>query len=147
MHRARLCAPPLASIAWDTLNSPSSRSLTLTVIAGFTNSYEYPPYRHPDLTIAILDNDGVGVYRRHEAILSLGKLLPRHSRIRDLSISFHSPDPHWGDVGHDGRVLSPTPISHHSGRFFGFHCNEHVHSPHTSCRRRACTDRILALVI
>ena len=51
---------------------------------------------------------------RHEAILSLNRLLPHRSRIRDFSILLHSSDPYWGDDEGD-HVGEPTLLYH---RFF-----------------------------
>ena len=53
-------------------------------------------------------------------MLSLDKSLPHHSRIHNLNILFHPSDPHRDDAGPGGRVLSPAPVSHHSGRFLDF---------------------------
>ena len=80
-----------------------SQKVPLTVIAGFNDSYEHPPCSYQDSATAILtDGNDLGACHRHEAVLSLDQLLPRRSRIPNLSILFHSSDPHWDDVGHEG---------------------------------------------
>ena len=135
-------------ITWDTLNSPSSCSFTLTVIKGFTNSYEHPRYHYPGSTIAIPDNDGTGVHHLQEAIITFPRQIipppltdtrPQHL-VPFTRSTLGRRWSRWPSSFVD-------PVSHHSGRFFEFRCNERLHSPHISCRRRVCTVRILALVI
>ena len=87
-----------------------SQNAPLTVIAEFTDAYEHPPCRYEDLATATLaDTFDLDVCPRHEAVLSLDQLLPHRSRIRDLTILFHSSDPDWDDGDHG----EPELLHHH----------------------------------
>ena len=87
-----------------------SKKATLTVIAEFTDTYEHPPCRYQDSATATLaDGDTLNVCPRHKAVLSLDKLLPHRSRIRNLNILLHSSDPEWVD---DDREDEPTLLHH-----------------------------------
>ena len=87
-----------------------SHKVPLTVIAEFTDSYEHPPCRYQDsATASLADGDELEVCSRHKAVLSLDKLLPHRSRIRNLDILFHSSDPDWNDDDHDDE---PTLLYH-----------------------------------
>ena len=89
-----------------------SQNAPLTVIAEFTDFYEHPPCLYEDSAIATLAyNNDDEVCHRHEAILSLNRLLPHRSRIRDLSILLHSSDPYWDDDEGD-HVGEPTLLYH-----------------------------------
>ena len=88
-----------------------SQKVPLTIIAEFGDSYEHPPCRYQDSATATLaDGDEPEVCPRHQAVLSLDKLLPHRSRIRDLNILFHSSDPEWDDDDHDDD--DPTLLYH-----------------------------------
>ena len=81
-----------------------SQNASITVIAEFSDSYEHPPCRYQDSATATLaGHNNPRVCPRHEAVLSLDRLLPHRSRIRDLSILLHSSDPDWED--HDGEPV------------------------------------------
>jgi len=87
-----------------------SKKATLTVIAEFADTYEHPPCRYQDSATATLaDGDTLNVCPRHKAVLSLDKLLPHRSRIRNLNILLHSSDPEWVD---DDREGEPTLLYH-----------------------------------
>ena len=79
-----------------------SQNTPITVIAEFSDSYEHPSCRYQDSATATLArHNSPRVCPRHEAVLSLDRLLPHRSRIRDLTIVLHSSDPDWEDH-HDG---------------------------------------------
>jgi len=87
-----------------------SKKVTLTVIAEFTDTYEHPPCRYQDsATATLVDGDTLDVCPRHKAVLSLDKLLPHRSRIRNLNILLHSSDPEWAGDDHEGE---PTLLYH-----------------------------------
>ena len=89
-----------------------SQRAPLTVIAEFSDFYEHPPCRYEDeATSTLADNYDDEVCPRHRAALSLDRLLPHRSRIRDLSILLHSSDPYWDEEDHEGG--EPTLLSHH----------------------------------
>ena len=73
-----------------------SQEAPITVIAGFSDSYEHPLCHYQGSTAATLaDNDIRTVCPCHRAIISLDILLPHRSRIRDLSIILRSSGPGW----------------------------------------------------
>ena len=90
-----------------------SQKAPLTVIAEFTDTYVHFPCRYEDsATTALADNNYPGVCIRHYAVLSLDRLFPHRSRIRNLKILLQSSDPCWDDDDHDGE---PKLLCH---RFF-----------------------------
>ena len=88
-----------------------SQKVPLTVIAELNDPHEHPPCRYTDDATATLnDCDDVEVCLRHQAVLSLDKLLPHGSRIRDLTICLYSSHPDWDEEDHDG---VPRLLYHH----------------------------------
>jgi len=90
-----------------------SQKVPLTVIAEFSDAYEHPPYtcRYEDSATATLaDSYDLEVCPRHEAVLSLDKLLPHRFRIHDLNILVRSSDPEWEEGDHSGE---PPLLYHH----------------------------------
>ena len=91
-----------------------SRTAPITVIAEFTDTYEHPPCCYEDSAAATLsDTYYLEACSRHQAVLSLDRLLPHCSRIHDLTIVVHSSDPDWVEGDHSGE---PELLYH---RFFG----------------------------
>ena len=121
-------APFLASIAWGTLNLPSSRLLTLTVIAEFADSYysivtrTQPPRSSPITRPWSVPSSRGYHFPRQITPPPLTDTRPRHL------LSFTLPTL--------GRRQSQGPSSFINLRFtslrsiFGFRCNEHVDSYH-----------------
>ena len=73
-----------------------SQNVPLTIIAEFIDEYEHPPCRYNDsVTATLADTYDLEVCHRHQAVLSLDRLLPHRSRIRNLNILFYSSDPDW----------------------------------------------------
>ena len=88
-----------------------SQNVPLTVIAEFEDEYDHPPCRYQDSVTTILACDIPMICHRHKAVLSLNRLLPHRSRIRDLDVSLHLSDPEWdGDTHQDDD--EPILLSH-----------------------------------
>jgi len=88
-----------------------SQNVPLIVIAEFTDVYEHPPCRYLDTaTTTLANSDDLGVCSRHEAALSLDRLVPHRSRISDLEILVRLSDPDWEDEDRDDE---PTLLNHH----------------------------------
>jgi len=88
-----------------------SQNIPLTVIAEFHDAYEHPPCCYEDSAAATLsDTYYLEACSRHQAVLSLDRLLPHRFRIRDLTIVVHSSDPDWIEGDHSGE---PDLLYHH----------------------------------
>jgi hypothetical protein len=79
-----------------------SKEVPLTVLAEFTDVLEHPPCRYQNSATATLaDQNETDICHRHRAVLSLNKLLPHGSRIRDLTIILNSSDQDLDDDDDD----------------------------------------------